>query len=148
MIRTSTIISGLCSSALLLVLAAPAGAAPLALRCPAKFPDLIQMQALAARGWLAPFPGTPNTPLEQAGVSVGPAENNGELIGALLRRGAGYRFEYDVVREDLDKWVFCEYGMPPGHVRILYRITTGGRACETRLKERRERLVAASIWCD
>ena len=106
------------------------------------------MQALAARGWLAPFPGTPNTPLEQAGVSVGPAENNGELIGASLRRGAGYRFEYDVVREDLDKWVFCEYGMPPGHVRILYRIATGGRACETRLKERRGRLIAASIWCD
>lgn len=148
MIRTSTITSGLSSSALLLTLVAQASAAPLALQCPAKYPDLIQMQALAARGWLAPFPGMPSTPLVQAGVSVGPAENNGELIGAPLRRGAGYRFEYDVVREDLDKWVFCEYGMPPGYVRILYRITTGGRACETRLKERRGRLVSASIWCD
>lgn len=148
MIRTSTIISGLCSSALLLVLAAPAGAAPLALRCPVKYPDIVQMQALAAQGWRAPFPGAPNAPLAQVGVSVGPAEINGELIGTPLRRGSGYRFEYDVVREDLDKWVFCEYGMPPGHVRILHSITTGGRACETRLKERSGRLVSASIWCD
>lgn len=148
MIRTSTIISGLCSSVLLLALMAPAGAAPLALECPAKYPDLVQMQALAARGWLAPFPGTPNAPLVQVGVSVGPAERNGELIGARLRDGAGWRFEYDVFEEDLEKWVFCEYSTPPGYARVMYRIHAGGRACDTRLKRARGRLVAASIWCE
>ncbi|WP_090314650.1 STY0301 family protein [Duganella sp. CF517] len=133
---------------MLLALAGPVGAAPLALQCPAKYPDLDQMRTLAERGWTAPFPGTPHAPLVQVGVSVGPAERNGELIGAPLRGGAGYRFEYDVVREDLEKWAFCEYSMPLGYVRIMYRISTGGRACEMRLKERRGRLIAASIWCD
>ena len=148
MIRTSTIISGLCSSVLGLVLATPAGAAPLALECPAKYPDLVQMEALAAQGWLAPVPGRPNSPLVQVGVSVGPAERNGELIGAPLRNGTGDRFEYDVFKEDLEKWVFCEYRMPPMYARVMYRIQTGGRACETRLKRARRRLVAASIRCD
>lgn len=127
---------------------APAGAAPLELECPSKYPDLVQMQALAARGWLAPFPGTPNGPLEQAGVSVGPPERNGELHGTQLRGGTGERFQYDVVKEDLEKWVFCEYGMPSGYARVMYRIPAGGRACETRLKRARGHLVAASISCD
>lgn len=147
MTQTSTKISGLCSS-VFLALVAPASAVPLTLECPAKYPDLVQMQALAERGWTAPLPGTPNSPLVQVGVSVGPAERNGELIGAPLRNGAGDRFEYDVFEEDLEKWVFCEYRAPPMYARVMYRISTGGRACETRLKRARGRLVAASIRCE
>lgn len=148
MTRTTTIISGLCSSVLLLALVAPACAARLALTCPAKYPDLVQMQGLAAQGWRAPFPGEPNAPLVQVGVSVGPAERNGGLVGTPLRDGTGYRFEYDVVREDLEKWVFCEYGMSSGYAWVVYPISTGGRVCETRLRRARGRLVAASIRCD
>lgn len=145
---TSSIISGLCSSVLLLALMAPAGAAPLALECPAKYPDLVQMQALAVQGWRAPFPGTPNAPLEQMSVSVGPAELNGELRGVQLRGGAGERFRFDVFEEDLEKWVFCGYSVPSGNARLMYRIPVGGKACVTRLQRARGRLAAASIRCE
>ena len=130
-----------------MVVVAPAGAAPLALECPARYPDLVQMRTLAAHGWLAPFPGAPNGPLVQAGVSVGPPERNGELVGAPLKGGTGYRFEYDVFEKDLEKWVFCEYRMPSGYARVMYRIP-GGRACETRIRPGRATLGAASISCD
>jgi len=83
----------------------------------------------------------------QVGVSVGPAERNGELIGAPLRNGTGFRFEYDVFEEDLEKWVFCEYRMPSGYARVMYRIS-GGRACETRIRPARGTLGAASISCE
>lgn len=126
---------------------ASASAGPLVLECPSRYPDLVQMHELAARGWLTPAPGIPNGPLEQVGVSVGPPERNGELRGAPLRGGTGERFQYDVVREDLEKWAFCEYGMPSGYARVMYRIPAGGTACETRLRRSRGRLVGASIRC-
>ena len=148
MSRTSLIISGLCSSFFGLALTTPAGAEPLVLECPPKYPDLIQMEALKVKGWIAPFPGTPSAPLEQMSVSVGPAERNGELRGDPVRGGAGERFPFDMFEEDLEKWVFCGYRMPSGYARLMYRIPIGGQACVTRLKQAHGRLVAANIRCE
>ena len=142
------ILFGSCSSAVLLILMQTAGAAPLTLECPVKYPDLIQMQALQAVGWSAPFPGRPGAPLDQMSVSLGPADENGELQGEPLLGAVGERFHFHGLTDELEKWVFCGYTMPSGYARLMYQIPVSGQACETHLKQRRGRLVAASIRCE
>lgn len=142
------ILFGSCSSVVWLILLQPACAAPLALECPAKYPDLIQMQALREKGWSAPFPGRPGVPLEQMSVSLGPADENGELQGERLPGDTGERFHFHGLTDELEKWIFCGYSMPSGYARLMYRIPVSGQACVTRLKRARGRLVAASIRCE
>lgn len=148
MILKTRILFGLCSSAMLAVPLRTADAAQLVLACPAKYPDLVQMQIMQAKGWRAPFPGKPSAPLEQASVSMGPPEENGELIGTPLRGGAGERFYIGGYAEGLEKWAFCGYTMPSGYARLMYRLPVEGLRCETRLERERGRLVAARIWCE
>ena len=136
------------SSAALILVLQTASAAPLALECPVKYPDLVQMQTLQADGWRAPFPGRPGAPLEQMSVSLGPADENGELQGEPLPGADGERFHFHGLTDELEKWVFCGYTMPSGYARLMHQIPASGQACETRLTHRRRRLVAASIWCD
>lgn len=142
------ILSGSFSSILLLAILSTARGAPLTLECPAKYPDITQMQALATKGWRAPFLGAPNAPLEEVGVSLGPAEENGRLQGDPLQAGTGERFHFHGLKGELEKWVFCGYHIPSGYARLMYQVPIEGRRCETRLKRSRGRLVAARIWCD
>lgn len=142
------ILFGWWSSALLLTFAAHATAARLALECPAKYPDLVQMQDLQSKGWRAPFPGRVGARLDQMSVSLGPPEENGELIGELLPGATGEKFHFAGLKDELGKWVFCGYQVPSGYARLMYQIPIAGRACETRLKRVRGRLVAARIRCE
>lgn len=140
--------SGLFSSAFLLILVRATAAEPLALQCPGKYPDLIEMQSLQAQGWRALFPGAPKAPLEEVGVSLGPAAENGELQGEELPGGKGREFRFPGSALELEKWVFCGYDAPTGYARVMYQIPIDGQRCETRLKRSRGRLVAASIRCE
>lgn len=139
--------SGLFCSAALLLSAATAAAEPLTLQCPAHYPDLIEMQSLQSTGWRAPFPGAPNAPLEEVGVSLGPADENGELQGEGLP-GGGRAFRFPGRASELEKWIFCGYSASKGYVRVMYQIPPDEQRCETHIKRARGRLVAASIRCE
>ena len=133
---------------MLLVVPGPAAAVPFQLTCPAKYPVLAQVQTLQADGWRAPFPGIPGAPLEQASVSLGPPEENGELKGTPLRSGAGERFILQGFGDGLEKWAFCGYRSPTGDVRLMHKIPVNALACETRVRRERGGLVGASVRCE
>lgn len=122
--------------------------APLALQCPARYPEPAHLKKMLASGWRASAAGAVNAPLDQAGALTGSPEENAELRGSEFPNGTGSRFNFLGTAEDGEKWVFCSYVTEQGRVRLLHAVNIATKRCEAHVKRSSERVVAATIRCD
>lgn len=148
MIPTMPRLFGLCFSSIAFFSTQAAVASPLVLHCPSQYPGVELMSGLRQQGWYAPTVGSAGSPLNQAGVLTGPAEQNGELRGGELANGSGRRFNFYGTEEDGEKWLFCNYENGRNDLRLMRAIPISIKRCETNERRARGRLVAASIRCE
>ena len=135
------------ASVLLIMLTHTAGAVPLQLQCPAQYPNRQQWSDLHAASWQKILAGDERGSLGEAGLMLGPPTDNAVLRGVDLPQSEGRTFHFSGTEQDLDKWIYCDYGTGK-FSRLAYQLPVHIKRCESKEKMVRGRGRGAYFRCD